>query len=162
MTGPTDSATVVVSRTARRRNVLLLALCQAFFMTSTSAIVTSAALIGHSLSDDKALATLPLAMQFIAVMVVTAPASFLMKRIGRRDGFTVGLCIGLVGVALAVIAIRNSDFVLFCVASLLVGVFNGFGQYLCCELERGSCRRVTGGPPPTQRKKPSKAAPYPW
>ncbi|MFP6777765.1 MAG: MFS transporter [Alphaproteobacteria bacterium] len=118
-----------MSRNSRRRNVLLLAVCQAFFMTSTSAIVTSAALIGHSLSDDKALATLPLAMQFIAVMVVTAPASFLMKRIGRRDGFTVGLCIGLVGVALAVISIRESDFVLFCVASFLVGTFNGFGQY---------------------------------
>ena len=98
-------------------------------MTSTSAIVTSAALIGHSLADDKALATLPLAMQFIAVMLVTAPASFLMKRIGRRDGFTVGVCIGLVGAVLAVVAIRNSDFLLFCLASLLVGAFNGFGQY---------------------------------
>ena len=42
-------------------------------MTSTSAIVTSAALIGHSLADDKALATLPLAVQFVAVMAVTAP-----------------------------------------------------------------------------------------
>ena len=40
-------------------------------MTSTSAIVTSAALIGYQLSADKALATLPLAMQFIAVMAVT-------------------------------------------------------------------------------------------
>lgn len=98
-------------------------------MTSTSAIVTSAALIGHSLADDKALATLPLAMQFIAVMVVTAPASFLMKRIGRRDGFTVGVFIGLVGAALAIVAIRNSDFPLFCLASFLVGAFNGFGQY---------------------------------
>ena len=98
-------------------------------MTATSAIVTSAALIGHSLAEDKALATLPLAMQFIAVMAITAPASFLMKRIGRRDGFTVGLCIGLVGVFLAIVAIRNSDFVLFCIASFLVGTFNGFGQY---------------------------------
>ena len=98
-------------------------------MTATSAIVTSPALIGHSLAEDKALATLPLAMQFIAVMAITAPASFLMKRIGRRDGFTVGLCIGLVGVFLAIVAIRNSDFVLFCIASFLVGTFNGFGQY---------------------------------
>ena len=98
-------------------------------MTSTSAIVTSAALIGHSLAEDKALATLPLAMQFIAVMVITAPASFLMKHIGRRDGFTVGLGIGLVGAVLAIVAIRNSDFLLFCFACLLVGAFNGFGQY---------------------------------
>ncbi len=117
------------SPSSRRRNVLLLALCQAFFMTSTSAVVTSAALIGHSLAEDKALATLPLGMQFVAVMLVTAPASFLMKRIGRRGGFTVGLVIGLIGAGLAIIAIREADFVLFCIASLLIGTFNGFGQY---------------------------------
>ncbi|MBT3627034.1 MAG: MFS transporter [Rhodospirillaceae bacterium] len=116
-------------RASRRRNVLLLALCQAFFMTSTSAIVTSAALIGYQLSADKALATLPLAMQFIAVMAVTVPASFLMKRIGRRDGFTIGLFIGLVGAGLAIVAIREADFILFCVACFFVGAFNGFGQY---------------------------------
>ena len=98
-------------------------------MTATSAVVTSGALIGHSLAEDKALATLPLGMQFIAVMLVTAPASLLMKRIGRRDGFTVGLVIGLIGAGLAIIAIRDADFVLFCVASFLIGTFNGFGQY---------------------------------
>ena len=98
-------------------------------MTSTSAIVTSAALIGYQLSADKARATLPLAMQFIAVMAVTVPASFLMKRIGRRDGFTIGLFIGLVGAGLAIVAIREADFILFCVACFFVGAFNGFGQY---------------------------------
>ena len=98
-------------------------------MTSTSAIVTSAALIGYQLSADKALATLPLAMQFIAVMAVTVPASFLMKRIGRRDGFTIGLFIGLVGAGLAIVAIREADFILFCIACFFVGAFNGFGQY---------------------------------
>lgn len=121
--------TGAMSRASSRRNVLFLALCQALFMTSTSAIVTSAALIGYSLSDDKALATLPLAMQFIAVMAVTIPASLLMKRIGRRSGFSIGLCIGLVGAGLAIVAIREADFVLFCLACLLIGIFNGFGQY---------------------------------
>ena len=121
--------TGATSRASSRRNVLFLALCQALFMTSTSAIVTTAALIGYSLSDDKALATLPLAMQFIAVMAVTIPASLLMKRIGRRSGFSIGLCIGLVGAGLAIVAIREADFVLFCLASLLIGIFNGFGQY---------------------------------
>ena len=119
----------VASRASSQRNVLLLALCQAFFMTSTSAIFTVAALVGLDLAADKAFATLPIAMQFATMMVVTIPASLLMKRIGRRDGFTVGLAVGLVGAGLAVLAIRNSDFVLFCVACALVGAFNGFAQY---------------------------------
>ncbi len=98
-------------------------------MTATSAVVTTAALIGYSLAEDKALSTLPLGMQFIAVMLVTAPASLLMKRIGRRDGFTVGLFFGLIGSGLAIIAIREADFILFCIASFFIGTFNGFGQY---------------------------------
>ncbi len=98
-------------------------------MTATSAVVTTAALIGYSLADDKALSTLPLGMQFIAVMLVTVPASLLMKRVGRRNGFTVGLVLGLIGSGLAIIAIREADFVLFCIASFLIGTFNGFGQY---------------------------------
>ena len=63
------------TRASSQRNVILLALCQAFFMTSTSAIITVAALVGHGLAEDKALATLPLAMQFASMMVVTIPAS---------------------------------------------------------------------------------------
>ena len=98
-------------------------------MTSTSAIVTTAALTGYALAENKALATLPLGMQFVAVMIATLPASLLMKKIGRREGFTVGLLIGLLGAGLAVIAIFNSDFVLFSAASFFIGTFNGFAQY---------------------------------
>lgn len=117
------------SRASSQRNVLLLMLCQAFFMTATSAIFTAAALIGLDLAQDKAFSTLPLAVQFVTMMVATAPASLLMKRIGRRDGFTVGLVIGLGGAGLAVLAIRSGNFALFCAAGALIGAFNGFGQY---------------------------------
>ena len=108
--------TPVVSN--QRRNVILLALCQALFMTATSAIVTASALVGYNIADDKALSTLPLAMQFIAVMIVTAPASYLMKIIGRRNGIIVGLIIGIVGSALATVAIYEANFKLFCIACL--------------------------------------------
>ncbi|MBT6442557.1 MAG: MFS transporter, partial [Alphaproteobacteria bacterium] len=112
-----------------RRDVLLLAICQALFMTSTAAIVAGSALIGHSLADDKSLATLPLSSQFIAMMISTIPVSLLMKRIGRKNGFTVALIVGLGGSVLAIHAILNDSFVLFCVASALVGVMNAAGQY---------------------------------
>jgi len=112
-----------------RRDVLLLAICQALFMTSTASIVAGSALIGYGLADDKALATLPLSSQFTAMMVSTIPVSLLMKKIGRKNGFTVGLLIGLAGSLLAIYAIMSGDFVLFCVASALVGTMNAAGQY---------------------------------
>ena len=71
-----------------RRNVLLLALCQALGISGMSIIVTISALVGYSLATDKTLATLPLALQFTATMLATIPASMLMGRIGRRAGFS--------------------------------------------------------------------------
>ncbi len=112
-----------------RRDVALLALCQALSLTAMSAVIASAAIIGHGLADTKALATLPVGLQFVATMAATIPASLLMKRIGRRDGFTVGTFIGLAGAIMAYQAIMMADFTLFCAGSVMIGAFMGFAQY---------------------------------
>lgn len=112
-----------------RRDVALLALCQALFLTATSCVIASAALIGYSLAEIKSLATLPIGIQFLATMAATIPASLLMKQIGRRDGFTVGAFIAIVGAGIGFWSIMAADFALFCVASALIGAFNGFAQY---------------------------------
>jgi MFS family permease len=111
------------------RNVLLLALCQALFMTATSGMISAAALVGFGLADDKALATLPTSLQFVAIMVATTPASLLMRRIGRRDGFTVGAAIGVAGALIAAWGLFDASFPLVCLGHFLVGVFNGFAQF---------------------------------
>ena len=41
----------------------------------TSTLIAEAALVGHMLADNKALATLPLALQQLTVMATTIPAS---------------------------------------------------------------------------------------
>lgn len=112
-----------------KRNVLLLSFCQAMMMTGNALIVATASLVGYLLAEDKSLATIPLAIQFCATMLTTIPASLLMKRVGRRPGFLVGVTIGTAGAALAVIAILHQSFWVFCGATLLVGMFNGFGIY---------------------------------
>ena len=61
--------------TPQRRNVLVLALCQATVMTSLTIMATVSALTGQELADDKALATLPLGLQQVGVMLATFPAS---------------------------------------------------------------------------------------
>ena len=112
-----------------RRDVVLLAICQALFMTNTTAIVASSALIGYMLADDKSLATIPLASQFAGMMASTIPVSLLMKQIGRKNGFTVGLLIGIIGACLAILSIISDDFILFSIASFIIGVMNAVGQY---------------------------------
>lgn len=110
-----------------RRDLLLLAVCQALFMTSTSAIISTAPIVGGVLLvEDKALSTLPLALQFVAMALTTFPASLYMGRVGRKLGFITGALIGAVGGALGAYAIIAGNFTLFCFASMLTGCFNGF------------------------------------
>jgi predicted MFS family arabinose efflux permease len=113
-----------------RRNVFLLAICQALFMTSTSAVGAMGVLVGYALAPDKGLATLPLAFQFGAMMLVTIPASIYMKRVGRRVGFMTGAVIATIGAVTATVAMFTANFWLFCGALVFLGSFNGISQYL--------------------------------
>ena len=112
-----------------KKNVLILALCQAFGMTGNAMVITVSALVGFDMAVDKGLATLPLALQFTATMIGTIPASLLMRRIGRRAGFSLGASVGCIGGATAAYAIASGSFALFCLAAMLNGVFHAFILY---------------------------------
>lgn len=111
------------------RNVGLLALCQALFTTANAVVITSSALAGQQLAPESGLATLPLSLQFVATMVAIAPASFVMRRIGRRAGFAIGAGCGVLSGILGCIGILAGWFWLFCLAGLVYGGFIGFAQY---------------------------------
>ena len=112
-----------------RHTIALLATCQALTETGNIVIGVTAALTGHMLADDKALATVPLALMFSFVMVATIPASLFMRRVGRRVGFTVGQLIGASAAALSVFAIVQSSFWLFAIGGAMFGVHGAFFQY---------------------------------
>jgi len=111
------------------RSVFLLAICQALYMTSIGATFIAVALVGNTLADDKSLTTLPVALQFVAAMLTTLPASFFMRRVGRQRGFITGAAIACVGALICTYAIFDGSFALFCVGTAVVGSFNGFAQY---------------------------------
>ncbi|MBD1846267.1 MFS transporter [Cyanobacteria bacterium FACHB-63] len=112
-----------------KKVVLLLALCQALAMTGSIVLFTIAALIGATLTPDKSLATLPLAILQLATMLTTIPAALILKRWGRKLGFMIGVFVGLSGASLGIYAVLANSFLLFNVATLLYGVFNGFVGY---------------------------------
>ena len=112
-----------------RRNVVLLAVCQALFMTCTSLIVSTAALVGLALAPSPALATLPQGLMFLVVMASTLPASLAMRRVGRRAGLMAGAGAGAAGGAIAFAGVTLGSFVLFCAGLCLLGLFNSFSQY---------------------------------
>ncbi len=121
--------TIAGSASTVRRNVLILAICQALSMSGASLVMTISALAGQMVAIDKSLATVPLAMQFTATMLSTIPASLLMGRIGRRAGFTIGQVLGSIGAGLACWALFAGSFWLFVAGSSVIGIHNAFWQY---------------------------------
>ena len=112
-----------------RKNVLLLALCQAAMMTGQVLMFATAPFIGVMLASDKSLATLPIGIQLGATLVMVMPAAFIMRRTGRRIGFMLGALLGVIGAVLAACAIVVSSFELYCAGLALTGFFNAFGTY---------------------------------
>lgn len=110
------------------RDVWLLALCQALLNTGNVLLVSVNALIGQQLAPATHWITLPVACQFIGLMLATIPASLIMARIGRRNGFVLGNLVGLAGALLCFFALQASAFALFCLGTGLIGVGIGFGM----------------------------------
>jgi len=93
-----------------------------------SILATIAAIIGNMLVADKALSTVPVALQMTGMMCATIPAALLMARIGRRGGFWIGSALGAGGGVIAGLAVWDASFALFCLGTFLIGASNGFAQ----------------------------------
>lgn len=111
------------------RTIYLLTACQAYMFICSSLLITVSALIGLDLAENKAFSTLPLAIQFIAVMSCSVPASLAMGKWGRKRGFLFAAMIGITGACLALIAIYQRSLLIFCLATACFGSFNAFGNY---------------------------------
>lgn len=110
------------------RNLIVLVACQLISATSTISLVTLGGIIGTSMTGNKALVTLPLSLMVVAVAATAIPASMLMRRVGRRLGFMFASTVASVGMFTGVFALQQSSFVLFCVATMMLGVNTAFTQ----------------------------------
>ncbi|MGP9663065.1 MFS transporter [Halomonas sp. AOP22-C1-8] len=108
--------------------VTLLSLCQALLVSGNILLIAVSPLIGASLAPTANWATVPVASQWLGLMCATIPASLIMGRLGRKRGFVLGNLIGLIGTAVAILALRQQSFGLFLLATWLIGIGIGFGQ----------------------------------
>ena len=115
--------------TLEHRNVFLLACCQALLLVNAVTLISISALAGYALAENKAFATLPSMTYVVGAAIATFPASMWMKRVGRRGGFLTGTAFGLAGATLASYAVWSASLLLLCAGTMLMGVYNAFGQY---------------------------------
>ena len=112
-----------------RRNVSLLAACQAMLLTNNSTLIAINALAGLALAPTPLLATLPVTCWVLGSALTTMPASLYMKQVGRRTGLTRGALVGIVGALVCAAAVWLQNFWLLCTGTLVWGTYNAFGQY---------------------------------
>ncbi len=112
-----------------RKNVAVLAVCQALLFTNNSILITVNALVGYALAADKALATLPVTSYFVGSALTTLPLAMLMKRYGRRTGFTVGAMFAIAGSLVCAAAVYTGNFWLLCLGVVVLGAYFAAGQH---------------------------------
>src|SRR5437763_15249676 len=86
------------------KNVALLSACQGLLMTNNSILIATNGLAGYALAADKSLATLPVTAYIVGAAATTMPVSLLMRRIGRRAGFTLAALWGIAGACVCAFA----------------------------------------------------------
>ena len=120
-----------------RRAVIILVWAQSVLGAQMPVHFILGGLAGQLLAGDKSLATLPISMTVLGSMLSAPIMSALMGRLGRRTGFVIGAAAGALASGLAAHAIAEKDFVLFCTASLILGVYmsaHGFYRFAATDM----------------------------
>ena len=112
------------------RDIFLLSCCQALLLVNAAGLITMNGLVGYSLTDRKALATLGVTTYVLGSAVSTLPLSLWMGKVGRRTGFMTGAMVNIAGCAVGAAALWIHSFALYCAATAVIGVYNAIGlQY---------------------------------
>jgi MFS family permease len=110
------------------RNIITLTACQLISATGAIIMVTLGGIIGAKLTRDPTLATLPVSIMMLCMAATTIPATVLMKKIGRRRGFSLASVSAIVACCLAGLALYGESFSLFIVAGAAFGINMAFTQ----------------------------------
>jgi predicted MFS family arabinose efflux permease len=104
-----------------RRNLLLLACCQAVGQSCNTMMFAATGLSVITFYHRPDLANLPVTMQHIGVMIWVFPAALLMQRVGRSIGFRVGSLFGMAGAIVMCLGLYSGNFLVMCGGGLILG-----------------------------------------
>lgn len=113
-----------------RSQVTLLAAMQALLLINNVTLIAVNGLAGFALAQEKWMATIPITTWVLGAAIWAMPAAAIMRRYGRRLGYTVGSSMAIVGAVLAWFAMSTTSLVLLCIASFVAGAYNAFGASL--------------------------------
>ncbi len=104
-----------------KANLFLLATCQALGQACNTMMFAATALSIVTFYPNRDLATLPVTLQHLGVMLSVFPAAILMQRRGRRLGFRLGSCFGMAGATVIGTGLYLANFWIMCLGGLILG-----------------------------------------
>lgn len=118
----------MTDQTVAKRNIVVLTAAQALGAASPPIIISLGGLVGQQLSSDPALVTLPVSLFNLGLAVGTLPAAFVMRQIGRRNGYLLGAGFGMAAGLVAAFGIFSASFLIFCFGTFIAGFFAAYVQ----------------------------------
>ncbi|MCK9550871.1 MFS transporter [Aquamicrobium sp.] len=111
-----------------KRNIFVLTAAQALGAASPPIIISLGGLVGQQLSSDPALVTLPVSLFNLGLAIGTLPAAFVMRQIGRRNGYLLGTGFGMAAGLVAAFGIFSASFLIFCLGTFIAGFYAAYVQ----------------------------------
>jgi MFS family permease len=109
------------------RPLLLLAVCQALFLTNNVTFIAINGLVGLQLAPYGWMATLPVTGYVVGAALAAMPVSRLQARVGRQRSFQFGLLVAAGSAALCALAVSIHSFWLLVAATVVAGVYSANG-----------------------------------
>jgi len=104
------------------KNVWILAICLALFMSLSVFMLFVGGIVGNTLATSKSLSTLPVATIVVGTALSIIPVIRLMSMFGRKKVFLSVCLYTIVLIGLSIYSILNESFMLFCFSSFFLGV----------------------------------------
>lgn len=122
----------------RRRIATILFLSQSFYSAAMIASFTLWPILAAQLSGQDSAAGLPSTVSLFGRALAAYPIGWLMDRIGRRFGISLGFAFGVVGMSLSVWSILTSSFIWFLIGVAIFGMGRGSveqARYVAAEVQ---------------------------
>lgn len=123
-----QSASANVSTAIQRRLTTVLFLAQSIIGAGQILSFTFLPIVAATLTGNESLAGVPATLTMLGRAVAAYPIGWLMDKVGRRMGLSLGYFISVLGALLCVAAINTDAFLLLCLGAALNGVARSSGE----------------------------------
>src|SRR5690606_3343446 len=118
-----EDASLILPESVQRGNIWRLSTAQALAGANSVVVYATGSIVGENLAPSPVLATLPISIFVVGMAACILPVGKIAQRYGRRAAFLVGTGAGVLTGLLAMVAVIQAWFWLFCLSTFFGGSY---------------------------------------